>query len=606
MPEHIDLAAFQEILIVLGAVSIVIPIFHRIKISPVLGFLLIGMVLGPTGIGAFIRAVPGLDWIVISDRERIGVVAEFGIVFLMFMIGLELSFERLRMMRRLVFGLGPLQLALCSGAIAGLVALLGETPLDAMVIGLALAMSSTAVIIQVLSEEKRMNSSVGRTSFAILLFQDIAVVPVLFAVGVLAGASGPNVEQGLGGFAVALGQAAVAVVIVIAAGRLLLRPLFRPVARSGSPELFLAACLLVLLGASVATAAAGMSMAMGALLAGLLLAETEYRRQIEVLIEPFKGLLLGVFLISMGMTIDLSAIVRTPLLIVGLCLALLAIKSTLTWASARLFNISQRSSLQAGLLLAPGGEFSFIVLGAASVLGVLSSSTAELALIVAALTMATIPFMSMLGKTLEKRMTPKQAIDPALMLPDDLGDEPRVIIAGYGRVGRVAADMLTRHQIGYIAIDSDPDLVAKARQAGAPVYYGDSTNPEFLHKCGLATAQALVVTMDYAVGAERVVSVARAERADLLIVARARDARHAAKLYAKGATDAVPETVEASLLLSETLLIDLGVPMGYVIASIHDRRAEFRAEIQNLAPEAEVRLTSGRGRQAKGGSRKDS
>ena len=589
MPEHIDLAAFQEILIVLGAVSIVIPVFHRIKASPVLGFLLIGMVLGPTGLGALIRSVPGLDWVVITDRERIGVVAEFGIVFLMFMIGLELSFERLSLMRRLVFGLGPLQLLLCAGAIAGVAVLLGQTPLDALVIGLALAMSSTAVIIQVLSEQKRMNSSVGRTSFAILLFQDMAVVPVLFAVGVLAGASGPNAEQGLAGFALALGQAAVAVVIVIAAGRLLLRPLFRPVARSGSPELFLAACLLVLLGASVATAAAGMSMAMGALLAGLLLAETEYRRQIEVLIEPFKGLLLGVFLISMGMTIDLSGIARMPLVILGLCLGLLVVKGSLTWALARLFGISQRASIQAALLLAPGGEFSFIVLGAAAVLGVLSTPVTELGLIVAALTMATIPFMSMLGRRLEARLKPPQTIDPALMLPEDLGDEPRVIIAGYGRVGQVAAEMLTRHRIGYIALDSNPDVVARARKAGSPVYYGDSTNPEFLHKCGLATAQALVVTMDHAVGTERVVSVARAERADLLIVARARDARHAAKLYAKGATDAVPETVEASLLLSETLLVDLGVPMGSVIASIHDRRAEFRTEIQTLAPEADVR-----------------
>lgn len=599
MVEHVDFAALQEILIVLAAVSIVIPIFHRMKVSPVLGFLLIGMIVGPTGLGAIMRTIPGLDWLVITDRERIGVVAEFGIVFLMFMIGLELSFERLSMMRRLVFGLGPLQLGLCALSIAGVAAALGQTLVDAIVIGLALSMSSTAVIIQVLSEEKRMNSSVGRTSFAILLFQDIAVVPVLFAVGVLAGARGPSAEHGWQGFALALGQAAIAVVLVIAAGRLLLRPLFRPVARSGSPELFLAACLLVLLGASVATAAAGMSMAMGALLAGLLLAETEYRRQIEVLIDPFKGLLLGVFLISMGMTIDLSAIARMPLLIIGLCLALLTIKTALTWGLSRLFNISQRASIQTALLIAPGGEFSFIVLGAASVLGVLSGPVVEVGLIVAALTMALIPVMSILGKLLDKRIAPKKNVDPTLNLPDDLDDEARVIIAGYGRVGQVAADMLTRHNIPYIALDSNPDEVARAREAGAPVYYGDTTNPEFLHRCGLEQARALVVTMDHAAGTEHVVEVARKQRADLLIVARARDARHAARLYAKGATDAVPETIEGSLLLSETLLVDLGVPMGPVIASIHDRRAEFRAEIQKLAPDAHVRIPPRRTRKTK-------
>ncbi|MGE0185907.1 MAG: cation:proton antiporter [Hyphomonadaceae bacterium] len=589
MPEHIDFAAFQEILIILGAVSIVIPVFHRIKVSPVLGFLLIGMMLGPAGLGALIRSVPGLEWIVITDRERVGVVAEFGIVLLMFMIGLELSLERLRIMRRLVFGLGPLQLVLCAGVIAGVSVALGQTPLDAIVIGLALAMSSTAVIIQVLSEEKRMSSSVGRTSFAVLLFQDIAVVPVLFAVGVLAGSSGPSAEQGLGGFALALGQAAIAVVAVIAAGRLLLRPLFRSVARSGSPELFLAACVLVLVGASGATVAAGMSMAMGALLAGLLLAETEYRRQIEVLTDPFKGLLLGVFLISMGMIIDLTAITRAPFLILALCTGLLAIKGVLTWALARLFKISQRSSIQAAMLLAPGGDFSFVVLGAAAALGVISIPVAELGLLVTALTMATIPLLSLAGKRLERQIAPKQTIDRALMLPDNMNDEPRVIIAGYGRVGQIAAEMLARHNISYIAIDSNPDVVGKARKTGATVYYGDATNAEFLRKCGLASAQALVATMDYAIGTERVVSVARAEHPDLLIVARARDARHAARLYAKGATDAVPETVEASLLLCETLLVDLGVPAGPVIASIHDRRAEFRTQIQNLAPEAEVR-----------------
>jgi monovalent cation:H+ antiporter-2, CPA2 family len=589
MNEHLDFATFQEILIVLGAVSIVIPVFHRFKASPILGFLLIGMVLGPTGLGGLIRSVPGLEWVVITDRERIGAVAEFGIIFLMFMIGLELSFERLALMRRLVFGLGPLQLVLCAAAIAGCALLLGQTPLDAIVIGLALALSSTAVIIQVLSDEKRMNTSVGRASFAILLFQDIAVVPILFAVGVIAAARGASAETGLFGFALALGQAAIAVALVIAAGRLMLRPLFRSVARSGSPELFLAACLLVLLGASVATAAAGLSMAMGALLAGLSLAETEYRRQIEVMIEPFKGLLLGVFLISMGMTIDLSAIARQPLLIVALCVSLLVAKTAITWALARLFKISPRSSIQSALLIAPGGEFSFIVLSGAAVLGVLSARVVEIGLLVAALTMASIPLMSALGKRLEKRMAPSPMIDRTHLLPDDLGDEPRVIIAGYGRVGQVAADMLTRHGIGYIAVDSNPDLVAKARKAGAPVYYGDATNVEFLRRCGLAGAHALVATMDYAIGTEEVVSVGRTERPDLLIVARARDARHAARLYAKGATDAVPETVEASLLLCETLLVDLGVPSGPVIASIHDRRAEFRAQIQKLAPEADVR-----------------
>jgi CPA2 family monovalent cation:H+ antiporter-2 len=577
---------FQEILIVLGAVSIVIPLFHRIRVSPVLGFLLIGMVLGPTAIGAVIRQIPGLDWVVLSDPERIGTIAEFGVVFLMFMIGLELSFERLMLMRRLVFGLAPLQTLLCATAIAGVALILGQGAGDAIVIGLALALSSTAVIIQVLSEESRLTTTVGRTSFAILLFQDIAVVPILFAVAIMGGA---NEGEGLGAFALALGQAGLAVIVIIAAGRLLLRPLFRSVARTNSPELFMAACLLVLLGAAAATAAAGLSMAMGALLAGLLLAETEYRRQIEVLIEPFKGLLLGVFLISMGMTLNLNAIAAAPMLIAGLSIGLILLKAVLTYGLARFFKVSPRSAMQTGLLLGPGGEFSFVVLGAAITLGLIVGRPGEVALIVAAVTMAATPLLSSLGKVLGRRMERRMPIDPALLAPVDLSDAPRVIIVGYGRVGQVVAGMLKVHNIDYIAVDADIDIVESARKGPAPVYFGDATNPLFLKNCGLETARALVVTMDSAIGAEEVVSVARAARADLPIVSRARDARHAGRLYKKGATDAVPETVEASLLLSETLLVDIGVPMGPVIASIHDRRAQFRAEIQALAPGANVR-----------------
>jgi CPA2 family monovalent cation:H+ antiporter-2 len=376
---------------------------------------------------------------------------------------------------------------------------------------------------------------------------------------------------------------------LIAAGRLLLRPLFRSVARTNSAELFMAACLLVLLGAAAATAAAGLSMAMGALLAGLLLAETEYRRQIEILIEPFKGLLLGVFLISMGMTLNLGAIAASPLLIVGLSIGLIAVKAMLTYAFARVFGVSSRSALQTGLLLGPGGEFSFVVLGAATAIGLLEGRVGEIALIVAALTMASTPFLSILGKAIVRRVDPRSPVDPSLLAPVDLVKAQRVIIVGYGRVGQVVAEMLKEHSIDYIAVDTDVDVVAQARAVNAPVYFGDATNPTLLQHCGLESARALVVTMDSAAGAEEVVTVARAAREDLLIVSRARDARHAGRLYMKGATDAVPETVEASLLLSEALLVDMGVPTGPVIASIHERRARFRAEIQKLAPGSNVR-----------------
>jgi CPA2 family monovalent cation:H+ antiporter-2 len=590
MSEHVDFVVLQQILVVLGAVSIVVPLFHRLRLSPVIGFLLIGMLLGPSALGALVQRIPDLHWVVLSDRERIASVAEFGVVFLMFMIGLELSFERLMLMRRLVFGLGPLQLLLSAAAIAAVTAALGQSREDAIVIGLALALSSTAVVLQVLADEKRAATATGRTSFAILLFQDIAVVPILFAVTIMGSVSGAsNRAPDLGAFALSLGQAALAVTVIIAAGRLMLRPLFRSVARTQSPELFMAAGLLVLLGAATATAAAGLSMAMGALLAGLLLAETEYRRQIEALIDPFKGLLLGVFLISMGMTLDLSRVAAAPFLIGGLAFGLIGIKALLTYAAARLFRVTAQNAVQTGLLLGPGGEFSFVVLGAGRALGLLQGRASDIALIVAALTMAGTPFLSLLGKTVTRRLDPKRAVEPSLFAPMALAQAARVIVVGYGRVGRVVAEMLQKHEVDFIAVDTDVDVVAQARNEGAPVYYGDAGNPLLLEHCGLANARALVVTMDSAAEAEEVVSAARRTRADLPIVSRARDADHAGRLYQKGATDAVPETIEASLLLSETVLADIGVPMGYVIASIHERRAQFRSEIQALAPSADIR-----------------
>jgi CPA2 family monovalent cation:H+ antiporter-2 len=341
----------------------------------------------------------------------------------------------------------------------------------------------------------------------------------------------------------------------------------------------MAACLLVVLGSAVAVGVAGLSMALGALIAGMLLAETEYRRQIEVTIEPFKGLLVGVFLVSIGMSIDLARILQQPLAILGAAIGLVAAKAAIVAMVGRAFRAGGTASTQAGLLLGPGSEFSFVILAAGLAAGVLDQTTADFALIVAALTMAALPALERLGVRLERRAA-AVAPDPALMLPGDLEDAPRVIIAGYGRVGQLVADMLDVHAIAWLATDTDVEVVARARRAGRQVFLGDASQPAYLDRCGLENARALVVTMDRPAAVEAVVDAARVRRADLTIVARARDAQGAARLCARGATDAVPETIEASLLLAETLLVDVGVPMGHVIASIHDKRALLRDEIQ--------------------------
>ncbi|MBC7801892.1 MAG: NAD-binding protein, partial [Gemmatimonadaceae bacterium] len=377
------------------------------------------------------------------------------------------------------------------------------------------------------------------------------------------------------------------VLLIVGGGRLALRPLFRGVARTRSPELFMAACLLVVLGTGVATAAAGLSMALGALIAGLLLAETEYRRQIEVTVEPFKGLLLGVFLISIGMSLDLGRILRDPAAILASALCLVVIKAAVTSALARSFGLRWRVGGPAGLLLGPGGEFSFVILAVGQASGLVDPATGGFAFILAALTMAGIPALSQLGILLAGRRPVAVRAD---LLPPDVPGEgpPPVIIAGFGRVGRTVAGLLDVHGLPYVALDSDADRVSALRAAGKPVYYGDITQPDMLARIGIDGARALVVTIDDRDRADALVMAARAARPDLLIVARARDSRHAARLYSLGASDAVPETIEASLQLSEAVLVDLGIPMGPILVSIHERRAEFQEEIRAMVPTATI------------------
>lgn len=586
MANPVDIAQFKEALIVLGSAALVIPIFHSLRVSPVIGYILIGMAVGPYGAGSLSEHVPWFSFFSIAKEGAISHAAEFGVVLLMFMIGLELSLERLVVMRRLVFGLGSLQVS-ASAAIIGLVAYtLTDSFSAALIIGLALAMSSTAIVIQVLSEQKQLGSTHGRASFAVLIFQDIAVIPIMFVVGMMGTVVEGSVAMQLGS---AMLQAGAAIAIVILAGRMLLRPLFRRVASTKSPELFMAACLLVILAISLVTAVAGLSMALGALMAGLLLAETEYRRQIEFTIEPFKGLLVGVFLISAGMNVDLGRIVLDPVSIFLASVALVLVKALVVAGAGVLLRLPLVSALRSGLLLGPGSEFSFVIVSLAVATKALPADAGAFTLIVAALTMAMIPGMHSLGRLL-KRISPAQPEPlPAdlMKLPSD--EQRRVIIAGFGRVGRVVAELLRKHGIAYLAVDSNAEAVAKARDKGFEVYFGDIKQPDFMRLCGIRTASALVLTMDSPKSANAVVQMARAERDDLVIIARARDARHAGELYRLGATDAVPETIEASLQLAEVVLVDVGIAMGPAIASIHEKRAEMRDQIQAQSPEAEVR-----------------
>ena len=581
----IDAGSYKEVILFLGTAGIVVPLFTRIKVSPVLGFIGAGALFGPYGLGRFGSDVPGLRWFTIPNSSEVSHLAELGVVFLLFTIGLELSWERLRTLRRLVFGLGAAQVALSAAVLGTLGLAFGLSPLAAGIAGIALALSSTAIIIPILAGQRRLNSPTGRASFSVLLFQDLAVAPVLFTITSVQ-ATGPG-GGAITGLLLALVQAGIALAVIVAVGRLALRPLFQLVAQTRSPEMFMAACFLIVVGSALVAATSGLSMALGAFVAGLLLAETEYRRAVEAVVEPFKGLLLGIFFMSVGMGLDLTELVRSPGPILAAAFVVMVLKAGIVFLLSTAFRLPPRVGLEAGLLLGAGGEFAFVLLGAALSAKLFPADEARAALVVTSLTMIAIPALARIGRKLGKRVAAASPMAQQMPAPEEVAG--RVVVAGYGRVGQLVSDMLTRHDVPWIAIDANPAAVAAGRGAGRPVYFGDTTSPSMLQASGLSTARALVITLDAPSAIQLVVEAARAARPDLTIVARARDAKHARQLYQLGVNDAVPETIEASLQLSEAVLVDIGVATGPVIASIHERRDEFRRILQRGADEESPR-----------------
>lgn len=577
MEHGVSAENYKDLVLFLATAGIVAPIFKRLKINSILGYLLAGVILGPFGLGRFIHAAPWLDYVTVDNPDEIAQLAEFGVVFLLFMIGLELSWERLRLMRKLVFGLGAAQVISCTLVLAAGAMLLGQPPAAALAIGAALTLSSTAIAVPVLAERRRLHSEGGRATFSVLLFQDLAVAPILITLAIVGRGHGEFHAADL----LSLAPAALGLGLIVLVGRVALRPMLKSVAKAKSEEMFMAACLLVIIGAGLVSQMSGLSMALGAFVAGILLAETEYRHEVEVKIEPFKGLLLSLFFVSLGIRLDLSLLVVKPAVIVGTVVGLLLVKALVVFGIGLLMGLGRKAATEAALILAAGGEFAFVLLDNAMGAQVVSPAIGQAVLVSATLTMFLIPGLAALGARLGRNGAPPPISETPAGEPDRLGPEPtgQVLVVGYGRVGRLVGDMLDRHELPWIAVERDARLVEQGRRDGQRIYYGDASRVELLERCGLATARAVVVTMDAPEAAEAVVSAARGARPDLSIVARARDARHAARLYELGATDAVPETIEASLQLSEAVLVDIGVPMGLVIASIHERRDEYRKKL---------------------------
>lgn len=562
--------ALSDALVVLGAAGLVIPIFGRFRITPVIGFILVGILVGPFGLGSFVSQYPWLYHVTISDAAGLAPFAEFGIILLLFSVGLELSFARLWAMRRQVFGLGTSELIGGAALIALGLALLGNSWPTAMALGLALALSSTALVLKI-SDPR---TPVGRAALAMLLFEDIALVPIIF----LLGAMGRG-EQAQDGAALlhTLGLGAAAVIGLLVLGRLLLPPLFAQAARTKSPELFLSASLLVVIVASLVTASAGLSPIVGALIAGLLIAETEYHTEVEGIIEPFKGLALGVFLITVGMGLNF-ALIWDRVLEIALAVGLVfTAKAAVTALLLRLSGARASTSTEAGILLASPSETTLIVLSAALTAGLIHREAAQFWQAVTAIGLTVTPILAIVGRNLAARVD-RTTVAPIV---DQEGPTARAFLIGFGRVGQMVADMLREHDKPFIAVDSDADLVARGVRNGYPVAFADASRGRALTQLGIAEATAVILTMDEPRGILRLVRRLRAEHPELPIIARARDASHAAQLYRAGASHAVPEALESSLQLSEAVLVDLGVPMGFVIASIHEKRDELRKQIMD-------------------------
>jgi monovalent cation:proton antiporter-2 (CPA2) family protein len=546
-----------DILVLLAAAVIAVPVFQRLGLGAVLGYLAAGTLVGPWGLGF------------IDQIEEIRHIAEFGVIFLLFIIGIELKPARLWAMRRMVFGLGTAQVMVTGLAIAGLALLFDQPPKTAVIIGFGLALSSTAFGLQILTERGELGTGHGQTAFSVLLLQDLAVVPLLTLVSLLAAES-----TLLEGLEFALLEAVLVIAFVILVGRFFLSPILRLVATSRAAEVFTAAAVFAVLGTAWLMEEVGLSLALGAFLAGLMMANSHYRHQVIADILPFRGILLGLFFMAVGMSIDFGLLGRQGVLIAGLVLGLLLIKPVILWTLCRLMGVGTPDATRVALLLSQSGEFGFVLFGLAAISGVLPAELFQILTLVVALTMVSTPFMANLGEYLNRRLSKTADRHDVSTNHIDAG-QPHVIIAGFGRVGQRVARILQAGNVPYLAIESNADRVLEGRRDGFQVFYGDASQVDVLKAAGAGQAGVLVCTLDQAVPALRLVNILRQQYPGIAIYTRGHDRQHCDQLLKAGATIAISETLEVSLQISEEVLNTMGVFEDDATALIESFRREY-------------------------------
>jgi len=527
----------------LCAAVLVVALFRLIRLSPVIGYLAAGTAIGPFGLK------------LANDVSTTAGIAEFGVIFLLFLIGLELSFERLRSMRKHVFEFGGAQLIITASLFGFFFMGFGGDAPAAIIIGGGLALSSTAIVLQVIAEQGEKSSQVGRLSLAILILQDLAVIPLLVLVPLLTQHDKPLA----GTLADAALKAILCLVFIFLTGRLLLRPFFRFIASLENTELFSATTMFVLLGAAWLSEIAGLSPALGAFMAGLLVAETEFKPQVEADILPFKGLFLGLFFMTVGMSLNLDMLMEHFAAIAGLVIALMSAKSLIIMGLSRVFGFSLSAAIHTALMLSQGSEFAFILFNLAQTQGILSPLLSQILLVVVTVSMALTPLVAQLGKRLADTLEKYAISRPETMVGETLDVRHHVIVSGYGRVGHTVARLLETEHIPFVAIDMDSFLVARERKAGTPVYYGDTTRAHVLNALGLARASAVIITHNDTRAALHTIATVREMHYTLPIIARAKNIEQVQKLEKAGANLAVAEMFETSLQLGGALLKSLGI-----------------------------------------------